>query len=143
VPAFRIRGADACDAEALAPLLDQLGYPAEVEEVRARLAALKGDSQVLVAGGEVGLFGFVAVAMTRDFIVGPRALILGLVVADGWRSAGVGAELLATAESWAFDRGATMVVVRSNVIRDRAHRFYERNGYRRVKSQLVFEKRKR
>ena len=133
---------DARDAEALAPLLDQLGYPAGVEDIRARLAALKGDSQVLVAAGDRGLSGFVAVAITRDFIVGTRGMILGLVVADGLRSAGVGAELLAAAESWAFDRGAAAVGVRSNVIRERAHRFYERNGYRRVKSQHIFEKRR-
>ncbi len=133
---------DASDAEALAPLLDQLGYPAGVEEIRARLAALNGDSQVLVAPGELGLSGFVAVALTRDFIVGTRGMILGLVVADGSRNAGIGAGLLAAAESWAFERGAEVVGVRSNVIRERAHGFYERNGYRRVKSQHIFEKRR-
>jgi len=93
---------DARDAEALAPLLDQLGYPAGVEDVRARLAALNGDSQVLVAAGKLGLSGFIAVAITQDLIVGTRGMILGLVVADGSRGAGVGAELLAAAESWAF-----------------------------------------
>ncbi|HEY6324936.1 MAG TPA: GNAT family N-acetyltransferase [Candidatus Cybelea sp.] len=133
---------DARDAEALAPLLDQLGYPAGVEDIRARLAALNGDSQVLVAAGNLGLSGFVAVAITRDFIVGTCGVILGLVVADGSRSVGVGAELLAAAESWAFDRGAALVGVRSNVIRARAHRFYERNGYQRIKSQHIFEKRR-
>jgi GNAT superfamily N-acetyltransferase len=142
VQSFEIRVVDARDAEALAPLLDQLGYPAGVEDIRARLAELNGESQVLVAAGELGLSGFVAVAMTRDFIVGTRGMILGLVVADGSRSAGVGSELLAAAECWAFDRGAAVVMVRSNVIRNRAHRFYERKGYRRVKSQHVFEKRR-
>ena len=79
-----------------------------------------GDSRVLVAAGELGLSGFVAVAVTRDFIVGTRGMILGLVVADGSRSAGVGAELLAAAEDWVFERGAAVVGVRSNVIRERA-----------------------
>ena len=35
------------------------------------------------------------------------------------------------------------VRVRSNVVRDRAHAFYEREGYRKVKVQQVFEKRVR
>lgn len=30
--------------------------------------------------------------------------------------------------------------VRSNVIRERAHRFYEREGYARIKAQAVFRK---
>lgn len=81
-------------------------------------------------------------AITHDFIVGKRAIILGLVVASGSRNEGVGTNLLSAAEGWAFGHGAAAVAVRSNVIRDRAHRFYERNGYRRVKSQHIFEKRK-
>jgi GNAT superfamily N-acetyltransferase len=86
------------------------------------------------------LVGFVAVSLSSDFIVGERALILGLVVGEQTRGKGIGADLLRAAESWAFERGAPAVVVRSNVIRDRAHRFYEREGYRRVKSQHIFEK---
>ena len=61
----------------------------------------------------------------------------GLVVDDGHRSAGIGAELLAAAEAWARESGATKMVVRSRVARERAHRFYEREGYassRRVTS---------
>jgi GNAT superfamily N-acetyltransferase len=142
MPSVEIRSVEARDADALAPLLDQLGYPAAVEEIRARLMALNGDSRVLVAADERGLAGFVAVAITCDLIVGTVATILGLVVADGSRSAGVGARLLAAAERWAFERDTEVLVVRSNVVRDRAHRFYERDGYWRVKSQHVFEKRK-
>jgi len=140
VPSYEIRTADVRDVDALAPLLEQLGYPAGAPEIRARLDALDEYSAVLVAANAGGVSGFVAVATTRDFIVGTRATVLGLVVADGSRSVGIGAELLAAAERWAFERGAAVIVVRSNVIRERAHRFYERHGYRRVKSQHVFEK---
>jgi GNAT superfamily N-acetyltransferase len=140
VTSFEIRAAGASDAERLAPLLEQLGYPAEVAEIHARLSAPDGESVVLVAVRERNLIGFVAVAIALDFIVGTRATILGLVVADGSRSSGIGAALLAAAERWAFERGAPSLGVRSNVVRDRAHRFYERHGYRRVKSQHVFEK---
>jgi GNAT superfamily N-acetyltransferase len=141
-PPVEIRPAGAADVTGLGRLLEQLGYPASLDEIRSRLAALHCDSAVLVAADQGVPIGFVAVAVTEDFIVGRRATILGLVVADGSRSAGVGAELLAAAENWAFDRAAAVVAVRSNVIRDRAHGFYERNGYRRVKSQHVFEKRR-
>jgi ribosomal protein S18 acetylase RimI-like enzyme len=140
VPSFTIRAAGARDAEALAPLLEQLGYPAAVDEIRTRLDFLDEASAVLVAESAPNLLGFVAVAIARDFIVGRRATILGLVVADGARSAGIGAALLAAAERLAFERGAASMGVRSNVVRERAHRFYERLGYRRVKSQHVFEK---
>ncbi len=142
MPAPELRAARASDVEGLAPLLEQLGYPADPPEIRARLEGLRDDSRVLVAVTERGLAGFVAVEISRDFIVGKRATILGLVVADGSRSEGIGAALLDAAETWAFQCGAAVVSVRSNVIRDGAHRFYERQGYRRIKSQHVFEKRK-
>jgi ribosomal protein S18 acetylase RimI-like enzyme len=142
LPALEIRSARASDVETLALLLEQLGYPADPPEIRARLEGLRDDSRVIVAATERGLLGFVAVEIAPDFIVGKRATILGLVVADGSRSEGIGAALLAAAETWAFEREAALVSVRSNVIRDGAHRFYERQGYRRIKSQHVFEKRK-
>ena len=55
-------------------------------------------------------------------------------------STGVGAALLAVAEDWARAQGFSTMRLRSNVIRERAHRFYEREGYRRIKSQAVFRK---
>jgi GNAT superfamily N-acetyltransferase len=140
-PSNEIRPAVPADARALVPLFEQLGYPTERTEIRSRLESKSGDWEVLVARHEGGISGFVAVEIQHDFIAAKRGLILGLVVADGWRGGGIGAALLAAAEAWAFERGAPLVVVRSNVIRARAHRFYEREGYRRVKTQHVFEKR--
>jgi GNAT superfamily N-acetyltransferase len=97
---------------------------------------------MLVATQEKKIVGFIGVAVQNDFIIGTRGIILGLVIADGHRNEGIGAELLDAAEAWAFDRGARTILVRSNVIRDRAHKFYERQGYRRIKSQYIFEKSK-
>ena len=139
MPELEIRPVTIGDAAALAPLLEQLGYPATVDEIRARLEGLDATATVLVAS-KTALIGFVAVAITNDFIAGRRATIRGLVVAECSRGTGFGAALLAAAERWAFERGAGSIGVRSNVIRGRAHAFYERNGYRRIKSQHIFDK---
>jgi GNAT superfamily N-acetyltransferase len=69
-----------------------------------------------------------------------RAEVNGLVVADGQRSLGAGARLLAAAEAWARKRGCKGMSVRSNVLRERAHKFYERNGYEHYKTQKSFRK---
>jgi len=64
----------------------------------------------------------------------------GLVVDDKRRSLGAGAMLLAAAERWAKSQGCKSVSVRSNVIRGRAHAFYERHGYEHYKTQKAFRK---
>jgi len=48
--------------------------------------------------------------------------------------------LLAAAEEWARKHGCKGMSVRSNVIRERAHKFYERNGYEHYKTQKSFRK---
>jgi GNAT superfamily N-acetyltransferase len=47
---------------------------------------------------------------------------------------------LKQAEQWAGERGCCAVSVHSNVIRKDAHRFYERLGYRVVKTQLALRR---
>jgi hypothetical protein len=42
------------------------------------------------------------------------------------------------AERWAQARGSRSVRLRSNVVRSRAHTFYESLGYRVIKSQKAF-----
>jgi GNAT superfamily N-acetyltransferase len=69
-----------------------------------------------------------------------RAEVNGLIVAEGQRSSGAGAKLLVAAEEWARKRGCQGVNVRSNVIRERAHKFYERQGYEHYKTQKAFRK---
>jgi Acetyltransferase (GNAT) family. len=70
----------------------------------------------------------------------PFAELLGLVVDARRRSGGVGARLVEEAERWAVARGHFTIRVRSNVIREDAHRFYFRSGYRLSKRQAVFTK---
>jgi hypothetical protein len=48
--------------------------------------------------------------------------------------------LVAEVEAWAARRGLTEMSVRSNVARTESHPFYERQGYRRVKTQQVYRK---
>jgi GNAT superfamily N-acetyltransferase len=48
--------------------------------------------------------------------------------------------LLDAAEKWARGKKCKGMSVRSNVIRDRAHAFYERQGYLHIKTQKAFRK---
>jgi len=140
---LKIRRAKTSDAPQLAALTGQLGYPATAAQIRKRLQGIKPASQnaVFVAHSKnVGVIGWLHVS--RDALLESeiRAEVNGLVVAEGRRSLGAGAQLLAAAEDWARKHGCKTMSVRSNVIRERAHKFYERNGYEHYKTQKSFRK---
>jgi GNAT superfamily N-acetyltransferase len=138
-----IRRAKGRDAERIAELSGQLGYPAKPAEIRKRLGKIKPPSQhaVLVAESpERKVIGWLHVSVSPLLEVQLRAEVNGLVVADDERSRGTGALLLSAAEQWARSRGCKNMSVRSNVIRERAHQFYQRHGYEHYKTQKAFRK---
>jgi hypothetical protein len=48
--------------------------------------------------------------------------------------------LVERGEEWARQRRLAVIGVRSNIIRERTHAFYERLGYAATKTQKVFRK---
>ncbi|MFP5286484.1 MAG: GNAT family N-acetyltransferase [Thermoanaerobaculia bacterium] len=137
---MNIRHAIAADAAALAALSTQLGYPARPEEAAERLSAL-GAGALLVAEEGGAVLGWIHVCGIRFFQSPPFAEIGGLVVDEAARGRGVGKLLVQAAVRWAAEQGYGKLRVRSNVVREDAHRFYEREGFRRVKTQAVFDRR--
>ncbi|HEY2396046.1 MAG TPA: GNAT family N-acetyltransferase [Rudaea sp.] len=140
---FSIRPARAEDAAALAQLSTQLGYPVDAPTIGARHAQARARDigEVFVASDAEGnVVGWTHVVPRLHIEEVPFAELAGLVVADTARSVGVGALLLHVAEAWAKQHGFTRLRVRSNVVRERAHRFYLREGYAERKRQVVFEK---
>ena len=70
-----------------------------------------------------------------------NAAEIGALAVDGkWRSQGIGRALLQAAEEWAKQRGCCTLQVRTNIVRQRAHEFYFRNGFRQVKTSLTLVK---
>jgi len=138
-----IRRARLSDARAIAELSGELGYPAAEKEMAERLAMLLGRSHgaVLIAETPAGeVIGWLHVSLTPLLEVPLRAEVNGLIVREEQRSHGAGAKLLEAAEHWARSKRCRSMSVRSNVVRDRAHAFYLRNGYEHYKTQKAFRK---
>lgn len=139
----KVRRARTTDAPRLAELSGELGYPTTPAEIKKRLARLKSGAAnaLFVAESPAsGIVGWTHVSVNHLLEVGTRAELNGLVVGDGHRSLGAGARLLDAAEAWARKHGCPEMSVRSNVLRDRAHKFYVRQGYEHYKTQKAFRK---
>ena len=139
----KIRRARQADAARIALLSGQLGYPTTAKQMAARLQRVlrERDGACFVAETrEDGVIGWVHVSVTPLLEVERRGEVHGLVVHETARSRGAGASLLDAAEKWARKMGCAGMSVRSNVIRDRAHTFYLRQGYEHYKTQKAFRK---
>ncbi len=135
-----IRPAGPADSPRLAELCGQLWYPTSVEQVEQRLEQIQTDEQRCVYVAELSggaVVGWVYVYLVPSLLHDPQAEIGGLIVSEGYRGQRIGERLLKEAERWSGEHGCRAVSVHSNVIRKDAHRFYERLGYRAVKTQLA------
>lgn len=138
-----VRSACVGDAERIAELCQQLGYPASREEVQRRLNQIQQDEQHAVYVAELSnghLVGWVHVHVRKLVITDRLAEIGGLVADEGHRRRGVGRLLMQQAEQWARKKGCWAVYLRSNVTREDAHVFYEGIGYSNVKTSIAFRK---
>jgi GNAT superfamily N-acetyltransferase len=128
-----IREPKSGDAESLARLCTQLGYPAGASALVRRLAHFETDANarafVAELGGEVLGLTTVQLRFTLNHEA-PIAQITLLVVDEANRSGGIGRALVAAAETWAHERGAKRIVVTTALDRAGAHAFYERIGYK-------------
>jgi GNAT superfamily N-acetyltransferase len=139
--ALRIRRMVETDAEVVAALAGELGYPNEVETIRARVRAIDQADLLLVAvDASNKAVAFIQGHRFCIIEVGFRVEILGLVVSSSVRRSGIGRKLIAEAERWATNIGAEAISVRSNTKRSEAHLFYPALGYKKIKTQAVYEK---
>jgi GNAT superfamily N-acetyltransferase len=131
------------DACAVAELSGQLGYEASAGEMKARIEAmlpLLDDHLAVVACFNDEVMGWVQAEVVRHLQSPVHALITGLVVKESVRSLGVGKKLCAEVERWSRRRGVPVIRVTSRMTRERAHRFYLREGFVQTKTSAVFEK---
>jgi GNAT superfamily N-acetyltransferase len=130
-PALTIRPAVADDAEAIAALFTDEGYPAGPSDIVERLARFASEySRVLVAEHDRALLGFLALHFLPRFEHDDRIVrVLALVVDAGARERGVGGALMAEAERIGAELGAAFIEVTAGRHRPDAQRLYESLGY--------------
>jgi GNAT superfamily N-acetyltransferase len=131
------------DFERVAVLAGELGYPVVHEVLAERVAALTGgDTEVIyVAELDGDVVGWIHLREFYDILEEPTMEIRGLVVDARCRGEGIGQRLVEAGETRARERGIRRMRVTSNVVRERAHRFYERLDYARVKTSYYMVKR--
>ena len=131
--AISIRSAAPSDAPILCELLAQLGYPASVADIPARLNAMANFPRAAAFVATNGYGEVVGLVTTHIFPSihdnGPVAWLTTLVVLEDARGAGIGSALVKHVERWARENGAKRLSVTSGMHRKATHAFYEKRDY--------------
>ena len=126
-----LRDAQQADAERLATLLTDEGYPAGATDLAARIERFASPASHVVvaeAGGDVA--GFIAFHVIPRFETDDRFVrIVTLVVGPGFRERGVGRLLMTEAERVAGEEGAVYLEITAGHHRPEARQMYESLGY--------------
>jgi ribosomal protein S18 acetylase RimI-like enzyme len=126
-----LRLATIADAQRIAALFTEEGYPAGASAVETRLARFDGpDSSVIVADHDGEILGFIAVHVVPRFEHDDSFVrIVALVVDAAVRDRGIGRVLLAEAERIGRERSAAFVELTAGHHRPAARHLYDSLGY--------------
>ncbi len=129
------------DLEGLRRLSEELGYPCSQEELQSRLELLKTlDNHALCKISEDGeLRGWIHLEKVFDLIEKTKVEIKAIVVSEKYRSRGYGKGLIEYAKNWAQENGIDTIYLSCNIVRNRTHEFYKREGFALVKTSHFFE----
>ena len=135
-----IRDATIDDAERVAQLMTELGYPTTAQPMRDRLGAIVADPNYATFVADTGacVVGVAGAALGKYYEKdGVYCQLLVLAVSSTARGQGTGTRLVETVEQWAASQGARAIVVNSALHRGDAHGFYERRQYARTGYRFV------
>ena len=140
----RIRRVHLQDYARITALYAQLGYIVPETEMQDRIASLAQiPSEIIYVADkpDAPVIGCIHAGLCLTLAKGEFLCIYGLVVDAAYRNQHIGQILLKAAEEWGHSMGCGLVRVRSNIVREDAHRFYEGLGYQKTKTQYTLEKR--
>lgn len=137
---MEIRIATDADAEMIAGLLAQLGYPRSEGFIREKIRELAShpDGVLALAIDGCTVVGFISLHFIPQLALpGDFARISYLCVDESVRSRGVGRQLESYCEHRARERGCGRIELHCHSRREHAHRFYFRQRYEESPKYLM------
>lgn len=128
-----LRNAVIGDADDVARLLSEMGYPCDIDDAAERIdAILANDRQaLLVARRDGAVCGLIALDFMYYLPLGTTTCrVTALVVTPTAQGLGIGRALLKEAERRARGGGAARIELTSGSQRTEAHAFYRACGYK-------------
>ncbi|KSU87538.1 MULTISPECIES: GNAT family N-acetyltransferase [Bacillaceae] len=141
---MKVRSLQDHDVKELIPLMEQLGYPTNFEDLQVRLSAIQASSDyhTLIAeiDGEVAGMAGLCKSYFYEYD-GSYTRIVAFVVHEKFRRKAVGKMLIKEAERWAKSQGCMAIGLNSGNRDERlaAHLFYQKMGYQPKSTGFIKE----
>lgn len=137
-----LRKAVSEDSKRLAELASELGYICQTKEIKKRLEKYENNDKeiVLVLEKNGYVVAWTSLYIVEHFYLEPFVELDGFVVDEKFRGQGLGKLLMDEAEKWVKEQGHTLVKLKTNATRKKAHHFYEKYGFEKTKEQYVYVK---
>ena len=119
-----------------------LGYDYDLEKQKAKIQAVLNDSTQMIFVAETNnkVVGYIHLVNYDVIYADNFKNCLGLAVDNDYKRNGIGSALLNQAEIWAKENGAAGIRLCSGVEREKAHQFYQSQGYEVTKIQKNIKK---
>ena len=119
-----------------------LGYDYDLEKQKAKIQAVLNDSTQVIFVAETNnrVVGYIHLVNYDVIYADNFKNCLGLAVDNDYKRNGIGSALLKQAEIWAKENGAVGIRLCSGVEREKAHQFYQSQGYEVTKLQKNIKK---
>ena len=140
---FIVRQAVISDAEDIYYInKTSLGYDYDFEKQKLKIkAVLNDETQVIfVAEADNRVVGYIHLVNYDVIYADNFKNCLGLAVDNDYKRNGIGSALLKQAEIWAKGNGAVGIRLCSGIEREKAHEFYQSQGYEVTKLQKNIKK---
>jgi N-acetylglutamate synthase-like GNAT family acetyltransferase len=137
-----IRAARKEDCAEITNLTNQLGYPSTLEKICEimDLVLAHEDHQAFIAEKDKKIVGYIHLIHSMRIGSNPFVEIVAFIIDESSRSQGVGSSLICESEKWTSSMGLKDIRIRSNIIRQEAHNFFQKRGFQNIKTQEVFLK---
>ena len=115
-------------------LKNDLGYDVSADELEGRINKMLslGNYKIFVACHDESVVGFVGAVSFIAFEVKNEAMkVIALAVREKHRGRGIGTALLKNVEAYAAENSIGAILLNSGLPREKAHKFYESQGYTR------------
>lgn len=129
------------DLSQVLELASELGYPVPLRELESRFLELSclPHHTLLKYEDKNKILGWIHLEVVNDLIEETKLEIKAIIVSESARGKGVGHLLIEEAKIQGKSLGLNTIYLSCNILRERTHAFYKREGFSLSKTSHFFE----